>query len=169
METPDGLVIRPLEPADSIAELTELMHRAYAHLLAAGLRYTAGYQTEETTRARISDGECYVGVLDGVLVATITLHDPSHTKGAPWYERTDVASFEQLCVAPELRGRGIAAALMDRAERRARDLGAAEIACDTAEQATELVEMYQRRSYRIVGRVNWGPTNYRSVILSKAL
>lgn len=46
----DGIVIRPLDPADSIAELTALLHRAYAPLLAQGLRYVATHQDETTTR-----------------------------------------------------------------------------------------------------------------------
>jgi hypothetical protein len=61
------ITIRPLEPADSIAELTELLHRAYAGLLAMGLRFTATHQDADETARRIAGGECYVAVHDGRL------------------------------------------------------------------------------------------------------
>lgn len=35
----DGIKVRSLSPADSIPELTRLLHRAYARLATMGLRY----------------------------------------------------------------------------------------------------------------------------------
>jgi len=56
---------------------------------------------------------------------------------------------------------------MDMVENRARALGAAELALDTAEGAHALIERYTKRGYRFVGYADWRPrTNYRSVILS---
>lgn len=37
----EGIEVRPLSPADSIPELTRLLHLAYARLAAMGLRYMA--------------------------------------------------------------------------------------------------------------------------------
>lgn len=167
---PDDVHIRRLSGEDSIDELTDLLHRAYAGLAERGLRYVATYQDAATTRKRVERGECFVGVRDGRLVATITYYDPARTGGCPWYDRPDVAVFKQLCVDPALRRRGIAAGLMDLVEGRAASDGAAEIACDTAIDATDLVEMYRRRGYRTVEQVDWRPaTNYVSVVLSKPL
>jgi hypothetical protein len=42
-----------------------------------------------------------------------------------------------------------------------------ELAMDTAEQATHLVELYTRLGYRHVGWVQWPGKVYRSVVLSK--
>ena len=162
-------VIRALAPDDSISELTELMHRAYAPLLARGLRYTAGYQDEETTRRRIADGECFVLILDERIAGTITWHPPARAGGAPWYDRDGVATFQQLCVDPPFQRRGVAKALLEHVEERARASGATELACDTAEPAADLIAMYVSFGYRVVGSVDWDATNYASVILSKAL
>jgi hypothetical protein len=63
----------------------------------------------------------------------------------------------------------VALALLDEAERLAREDGATELACDTSEHASELRATYSRRGYREVGFVRWDVTNYRSVILSKTL
>jgi GNAT superfamily N-acetyltransferase len=167
---PTDLSIRLLGPEDSISDLTNFLHSAYADLAAEGLRYLATHQTEATTRHRIEGGECYLAFLDGRLAGTVTLHTAEYTKGCPWYERADVASFHQLAVDPGLRRRGIAAFMLDFIERRAAQSGAAEIACDTAEQAAHLIRLYESRGYRFVQYADWRPTtNYRSVVLSKRL
>lgn len=170
VDAPTGLALRPLEPADSIAALTELLHRAYAALAERGMRYSASHQDEETTRRRAARGECWVATLDSAVVATITFHSAPRAGGAPWYDRPDVASFGQFGVEPTLQGRGIGSMLMDLVERRAAETGAAEIACDTSEHAHDLIAWYERRGYRSVGHVDWRPhVNYRSVLLSKRL
>lgn len=167
---PHDWTFRRLEPTDSIADLTLFLHRAYAELADSGLRYVATHQSEETTRKRIEGGECFVAFIGGRLAGTITLHDAAHARGCPWYDRPDVANFHMLAVDPELRGRGLGGLLIELVEERAAATGAAEIACDTAEQATHLIQLYERRGYRFVELADWRPTtNYRSVVLSKKL
>lgn len=166
----DDVLIRPFRPDDSIVELTDLLHRAYASLAAMGFRYFATHQTEDDTRRRIAGRECYVGVdPGGRIVATVTFRSAQQTDGCPWYDRPEVCSFGQFAVDPGWRGRGIGSQLMDLVERRARETGAAEIALDTAEGAAHLIDMYARRGYRLVGHVRWPDVNYRSVVMSKAV
>ena len=50
---PGMLLIRQLAPADSLEELTHLLHRAYAQLGGMGLNYTAVSQPTETTARRL--------------------------------------------------------------------------------------------------------------------
>ena len=75
----------------------------------------------------------------------------------------------QFGVEPSHQRQGLGSRLMTFAEERARALGAREVAVDTAENASHLVEFYQVRGYRDVGREQWQHTNYRSVLLSKGL
>ena len=89
------------------------------------------------------------------------------TSGSPWLNQPHVASIGQFAVAPEQQAVGLGARLMDLAEARAAETGATEIALDTAEPATHLVEWYRRRGYRLIEHAQWGHTNYRSVIMSK--
>jgi GNAT superfamily N-acetyltransferase len=107
------------------------------------------------------------------MVATVTVYPPhprTDERAPEWYSRADVATFGQLAVDPELQGRGLGARLLDLVEERARELGVAELACDTAESADGLIRLYVRRGFREVGHVDWRPaTNYRSVVLSKRL
>jgi GNAT superfamily N-acetyltransferase len=163
------ILIRPLSDYDSIAELTEMLHRAYARLAEMGLRFVATHQDEETTRHRIRNAECYVAEVDGRVVGTIAFRGPGTNGGCPWYERPDVAGFGQFGVEPALQGNGIGSALLDFVEARAKETGAAELALDTAESANHLIDLYARRGYRIVDNVKWEPVNYRSVIMSKSL
>lgn len=166
-----GVDIRPLASSDSFAEMTTLLHAAYAPLAAAGMRFWATHQDEATTRERALEGECWVAVetATGRLVGTITLRRPGASKGCEWFERADVAVCGQFGVAPELKGRGLGAALMRVVVDRARELGATELAGDTAETAHHLLAMYERWGFRRVGHVRWDGVNYRSVLLSKRL
>ncbi len=164
------LHIRELLPSDSVAELTRLLHRAYGALAKDGFRFWASHQTEEATRRRIAEGQCFVALLENRVVGTITLRKRECTGGCPWYDRPDVAAFGQFAVEPGLQGRGIGRALLDAVERRAAEEGVAELALDTAEGATPLIDMYEKRGFRFIEHVDWRPdTNYRSVVYSKKL
>ena len=167
----DQLRIIRFEPAISVADLTELLHRAYAPLAAQGLRYLASHQDEAMTLERFTDrgAEGYIAAVGSRVAGTITLVPPSADKEVEWYRRPEVMSFEQFAVDPDLQGQGIGARLLDHAEARARALGATELACDTSEHAQELIGTYTRRGYRIVGRADWDITNYQSVVLSLRL
>ena len=161
--------IRRLNTDDDLAELTGLLHRAYAGLAEMGLNFVATYQDVETTRSRIEGAECYVAEIDGHVVGTITFRDCARTGGCEWYERSDVSSFGQFGVEPSLQSRGLGSALLAFVESRAKELGASEIALDTAEPATHLIDYYSRHGYRIVDRIKWDVVNYSSVIMSKRL
>jgi GNAT superfamily N-acetyltransferase len=161
--------VRPLADSDSITELTQLLHRAYAQLADMGLKFVATHQDDETTKHRLKDAECYVAERDGRIVGTILLRPPGKSRGCDWYNRPDVAVFGQFGVEPSEQGQGIGGVLLDHVELRARETNAAELALDTAESAHHLIALYTKRGFRIVGNVKWEPVNYRSVIMSKRL
>jgi predicted N-acetyltransferase YhbS len=166
----EAIAIRPIRPDDSIDELTTLLHRSYAGLGNMGLNYTAVDQSVETTRKRLSRGFAFVAVdPQDRLVGTIVFYRPQCSTGSPWLERPEVAHFGQLAVDPALQRRGIGSRLMDLVEEQGRAVGAEEIALDTAEPATHLIERYQRRGYRVIEYAQWQGKSYRSVIMSKSL
>ena len=163
------LVLRLLGPGDDVAALTVLIHRAYARLGEMGLNYTAIDQDEETTRRRASRGACVVAEVEGRVVGTVAVQGPHPGSESAWHRRADACVLGQLAVEPALQGRGIGSALMDEAERRARESGAAWAVGDTAKPATHLITMYEARGYRIVDEVQWPGKTYRSVVLAKPL
>ena len=167
MKTDDRITIRPLSNTDSLEEFTELLHRAYKTLADMGLKYVATCQSVEITRKRLKNGTCFVAELDGRIVGTVLYRKPGQPKGCAFYERPDVAHISQMGVEPDLQRRGVGAKLMRYVEETAARDGASELALDTAEQATHLIDWYERLGYRFVDYVNWDVTNYRSVIMSK--
>jgi GNAT superfamily N-acetyltransferase len=163
------LVIRPVGAGDSIAMLTELLHRAYASLSAMGLNFTAVDQPEAVTQRRVERGYCFVAVVGDALVGTVTVYPPGRVLVCDWYRRAGTAVFGQIAVLPERQHDGIGGQLLERAEQHAHELGASDLACDTAEPAVHLIEWYSRRGYRAVDHVQWEGKTYRSVVLSKPL
>ena len=163
------LIVRELAPTDSIADLTALLHAAYAQLGAMGFNYTAVDQTEDVTRKRIFRGHCLVATGDGALVGTIMFYAPGQSAGCPCYERADVATIGQFGVLPGRQGTGIGTRLLREAEALAVASGAAELALDTSEGANHLIGWYEREGFRFVEHAQWKGKTYRSVIMSKRL
>lgn len=163
------LHIRLFEKSDSIAELTALLHRAYAPLGSMGLNYTAVDQTPETTAKRMQGGACFVAVSGAKLVGTILVQPTYAENACEYFTRPGVAAAHQFAVDPAYQRRGIGRMLLQLAEQWAMDSGFTELAMDTAEQATHLIELYARLGYYQVDWVQWPGKVYRSVVLSKRL
>ena len=161
------LHLRQFHATDSIDELTSLLHRAYARLGKMGLNYTAVDQSPEVTARRIRGGHCFVVAAGPKLVGTIVAQPTYDQNDCEYFTRPGVAGAHQFAVDPEHQGLGIGRMLLQRAERWAEESGFAELAMDTAEPATHLVELYTRLGYRHVGWVQWPGKVYRSVVLSK--
>lgn len=152
-----------------IAPLTELLHAAYKPLAENGMRYLATHQPSETTYERLLEGESYLCFWARELIGTVTLKTTRPRSKCAWYRQPGNFHFSQFAIHPEYQKRGIGSKMMNLVEIRARQLGAAELALDTSEHAAHLIEMYEKRGYRLVDHVSWEATNYRSVILSKKL
>jgi len=163
----NDVIIRELALADSIADLTALLHAAYAQLGGMGFNYTAVDQTEDVTRSRIARGHCLVAVDGSALVGTIMFHPPGRSAGCPCYERADVATIGQFGVLPGRQSTGTGTRLLRQAEQLAAASGAAELALDTSEGAGHLIAWYEREGFRFVEHAQWEGKTYRSVIMSK--
>lgn len=166
---PDKIVIRSLDESDSLDEITQLLHRSYKLLADMGLKYLATYQTVQQTRHRIEGGYCLITLRNEKIVGTITFHYPSNHAASTWLERPDTAHLSQFAVEPTSQQQGIGTLLIKNTESMASQKGALFMVLDTAEPAGHLIKWYNRLGYEFVEYANWDITNYRSVILSKAL
>lgn len=161
--------IRPYLGSDNLDELTRLLNAAYKKLADQGFRYLASHQDSKITKQRIEEGHCFVATLDDRIVGTVTFYSPQQNAGCDWYDQPFVAKYGQFAVEPELQGSGVGSKLIRYVEELAAKENAEEIAIDTAEGASELINYYNRRGYRFIEYAQWQETNYRSVILSKKL
>lgn len=163
------LDIRLLDNSDSVPDITALLHRAYARLGGMGLNYTAVDQSPEVTAKRIRGGTCFVATMDDTLVGTIVVQPTYAQNECDYFTRPGVAAAHQFAVEPTRQGLGIGRSLLSKAEEWATDQGFRELAMDTAEQATHLIDLYKGLGYRHVDWVQWTGKVYRSVVLSKML
>ena len=162
-------LIRPYSPADSIPAITALLHEAYGSLARQGFRFLATHQDDEMTLSRLTSGDAFIAESAGQIIGTISVYPSWPDSPCELYRQPHVFRLGQLAVTPRLQGQGIGLALMQFAEQHARKRGAIELAMDTAEGATHLLDWYQRLGFRHVGYVQWNDTNYRSRVLSKTL
>lgn len=168
-------LLRLLQPGDSLADITTLLHRSYATLAAMGLNYTAVDQTEAMTAKRVARGQCYVLEDAGQIIGTITVNGPFNpttdpwARATPWYYRQDIAHLHQFAVEPSRQGEGLGHRLIDAVEAWAQAQGYRAMALDTAVPATHLRALYAKRGYLDVDDVQWSGKTYRSVVMVKAL
>ncbi|MFG6442386.1 GNAT family N-acetyltransferase [Roseateles sp. LKC17W] len=170
------MAVRPLQPSDSLEELTRLLHAAYASLAAQGWNFTAADQRVEVTRERLAGAQGFVAELAGRIVGTVAVRGPKRVSEAyiadpppALYTTPGTAILSQLAVHPDCRGLGLGERLMDAAEAWARERGFTQLALDTAEPAATLRRRYERRGYVMVGGVQWQGKTYASVLMIKLL
>ncbi|MBN8542564.1 MAG: GNAT family N-acetyltransferase [Deltaproteobacteria bacterium] len=172
----DQVHFRILNSSDSIVEINALLKAAYKPLADAGMRYAASHEDVDATLRNIKDGECHLGLFAQKIVSCAVLRIPNQveksgwkSKGPNWYKSPGTTTFGRFAVSPALQSMGLGAKMMDVLECRARELGFTELALDTSEHANHLIKMYERRAYRFIEFHQWEITNYRSVVMSKAL
>lgn len=168
LRTSDAVMVREFVEGDSVAQLTRLLHRAYAAHAVEGRAFFASYQSAEDTAYRLSKGECWIALRACELVGTVTVAAP-HVVPEGYPAPEGFGAFWQLAVDPAEQGTGLGQRLLALAEERIAALGAAQVVIDTSVEAVELVGWYRRRGYAPIGSWRWGVTNYESVVLLKEL
>jgi GNAT superfamily N-acetyltransferase len=156
---------------DSLDEITNILHRAYARLAEMGFNYVAATQSTVVTQERLIAGIPYVARRNNCIIGAITYYPtvPNDIEEPNYYKNKDIAHFGQFAVAPEMQKRSIGNKLVEFIEAYALRDGKQELACDTADGAIHLIDYYKRRGYRSIGYHQWQHACYRSIILSKTL
>src|SRR5690348_17288421 len=101
------LVIRNLQPEDSIPQITKLLHASYAPLKRMGLHYLASHQGDEITRERLERGYPIIAECEGVIIGTVTLYPTNLKSQCSWYWQEGVYSFGQFAVHPDFQRGGV--------------------------------------------------------------
>lgn len=163
------IIIRPYHPPDSISEITQLLHKAYARMAEQGMLYVASHQDDQTTEKRLTKGTSFIAIKDNAIVGTISVYGPSKESKVPFYRQEGIYHFGQYAVDPALQGAGLGKRLYQTVEDHCRANNVKTLALDTAETASQLIDMYHRWGFKVVDRVKWDVTNYHSVIMAKIL
>ena len=150
---------------------------AFAHRLVAG------------SEGRFSHRNAVVAELDGTVVGAMVGRleplasfeprpDLEHSPVKPWKELEELAGgmwlLRGIAVRPEHRGKGIARALLAKAEERARKSGAGRLALVAAEENGAIVTLYRDYGFETLARrpvVTWpnAPHNGDWLLLVKTL
>ncbi|KAB7672051.1 GNAT family N-acetyltransferase [Bacillus sp. B1-b2] len=166
----NGIFIRPFESTkDDIEQLTKLLNISYKQLADLGFNYMATHQDSTVTRRRIKNAVCLIALKDSEIIGSITYYSPKNNTGCHWYDKDNVAKIGQFGVNPSFQSKGVGRELLELVEKLATKDKAEELALDTAEGASHLIQYYGKKGYRFIEYVNWNHTNYRSVVLSKSL
>ena len=162
-----NLLIRRLAPEDSLHDITDLLHRAFAPLGRMGLSCSCIAQTTATTALRVARGTCFVALQGRRIVGTVTLERPDPAHECAWYRQPRTASVHQLGVEPDEQHHGCGTQLLRVAERWAAAQGCNELALDTPKRARHLVDWYRAHGFTPVDHVRHAGKTYRSVVLGK--
>jgi GNAT superfamily N-acetyltransferase len=162
--------VRELSPHDDMTLLTKLIHAAYAKRAARNLRYWATHQTVADTVKRMGSGHGMIAEIAGEIVGTLTVRPPQASSEVPIYRIPNTWTLSQFAVLPTHHGFGIGRQLHDAAVAYALSHGGQTMALDTAAPATELIDMYIRWGYAVIGECDWRPhTNYKSVLMAASI
>lgn len=169
MKKREQVVVRRVDASDSPDAIAALLNRAYASLAERGLRFVATWITGDMVRDSLSYATCLLAEVDGMPVGTVTLFEPDQESECELYRKPRVFHFGRFGVEPNCKGQGIGRRLFEAVQELARERGAEVLACDTAEPATDLIEMYRRWGFEAVASQDWSMTNYSSVVLAKRM
>jgi GNAT superfamily N-acetyltransferase len=164
-----AIEFRLIHSSDSIEEINHILKSAYSSLAANGMKYAASQEDVEATRRNIAKGECHLVISNSEIIGCVTIRRPGAELGPEWYAKPGIITFGRFAINPDYQGQGIGSKFLDYIENRARELSAKELALDTSEKATHLIQMYEKRAYRFIQYHQWEGINYRSVVMSKTL
>jgi len=161
--------IRRFKFIDSIDEVTQMLHRAFAPMAVLGANCQCVDQSSSTTRKRMQRGDCLVAVADRRIVGTLTLEtcDPASTV-VP-YRRPSVASLHQFAVDPAYQGAGVGRSLLEVATMWARMRQFSEIALDTPALALDVRAFYSHQGFRLIKVKRLAGRDYDSAIMSRSI
>ena len=153
--------IRPARPEEYEA-VGELVVAAYATL--SDREANRGYEPFlRDVAGRAETAEVLVAVEDGRILGSVTFVPGP----GPQAENDDpqAATIRMLGVAPEVRGKGIGAALVDACVQRARALGRRRVLLVTRESMQAAHRIYQRAGFRRAPELDWRPDDAPDLLL----
>jgi ribosomal protein S18 acetylase RimI-like enzyme len=133
-----------------------LIRRVVPLMNASGnFQWTADYPNEAVFQADIEQNHLWVAELDGQVagVAALTRDQDAEYADADWDVTQPAIVTHRLAVDPAAQGRGVALALMQRAEDEARRQGLRVLRVDTNSENTATQRLFPKLGYRFAGEI----------------
>jgi GNAT superfamily N-acetyltransferase len=151
----NGLQIRDATGGD-LPAVMRLVDAVIADMRSRAIeQWDAVYPAADVFSADIAAGTLHVCAVAGDPMAAVFVLDEHHVPEwtVTWTATAGAAVVHRLMVHPRHQGRGVAQALMDYAERLARDRGYTAIHLDCFSQNPQALNLYRRRGYGEAGTV----------------
>ena len=145
---------------EEYARIGDLLVRAYATLADRDEAYDSVLRD---VAGRAANADVLVATVDGIPMGTVTFvpgPGPQAEGNDP-----DAATLRMLGVAPEARGKGIGAALIDTCVRLARDLGRRRVVLDTRESMHSAHRLYESAGFRRAPELDRRPPEAPDLLL----
>ena len=152
-----GFIKLRLAVEDDFPELMALIGRVVPVMLAAGNRqWDESYPDEAAFRSDIDRSQLWVAEVSGSLagIAAISMNpEPEYAQAGLDVDEAAVV-VHRLAVDPVFRGRGVAAALMQQAERVAVENGITTLRVDTNTENAATKRLFPKLGYRLAGEIS---------------
>ncbi|HEX8328186.1 MAG TPA: GNAT family N-acetyltransferase [Hymenobacter sp.] len=152
------LLVRPATLAD-VPAILALVKRVVPLMHASGnFQWSADYPNEAVFTADIKRCQLWVAELDGALagVAALTQDQDEEYAQADWDVTEPALVTHRLAVDPAAQGKGIAAALLEEAERQAVAQGLRTLRVDTNSENAATQRLFPKLGYRFAGEITLG-------------
>ncbi|GGF01038.1 hypothetical protein GCM10011383_09820 [Hymenobacter cavernae] len=125
---------------------------------AGNLQWSADYPNEAVFQRDIDRQHLWVAELDGELVgiAALTNDQDEEYIQADWDVTETALVTHRLAVDPAAQGKGVAAALLNKAEDLAREQGVQVLRVDTNSENKATQRLFPKLGYRFAGEISLG-------------
>ncbi|TGE27562.1 GNAT family N-acetyltransferase [Hymenobacter metallicola] len=147
--------IRLATTAD-LPAILNLVRRVVPLMQASGnQQWSADYPNEEVFRHDIRQNQLWVAELEGNVagVAALTQDQDAEYAQADWDATETAIVTHRLAVDPSAQGRGVAAALLEQAERLAVARGLHALRVDTNSENAATQRLFPKLGYRFAGEI----------------
>lgn len=151
-------MIYRLAANEDLDQMMAMVDQAKASFKARGIdQWQKGEPDRDGLAAGAAKGQIRVLEEDGRVIGMITLlegRDPSYAKiDGAWLNDRPYMGFHRVCVAEDLKGRGIAARLFSESEAYSRSLGYDDIRIDTHPDNRSMQRALDKSGYRPCGLI----------------
>jgi len=142
---------------DDIKSILDIIEETRAYFRDEGIDQWQGeYPSRDVIERDIAAGESYVCELDGKVCgfcAIVSGVDPSYVRiyEGEWKNSREYLALHRVAVSSECKGRGVAAAFVERAVSVAREQGLFDIKCDTHENNRNMRRMLEKNGFEYCG------------------